>query len=304
MGLGLRERVKRAIFSSRPGLSSPPSSSRLAERLKQAKEHTNSGPSQNKLQHRHRHRHQHQHQQHQNQHQQQQQPQNQEQMHPPTSPTTKKSFRASIIKTLSPRTSNRKSKIEEPWPKIELYKPHEIPRPKYRGPVDKRHLAVLEAYSIVQATEGYRQRSIDSSVCPLATNLPSRRDSVTSISETVIVRRPGDVEAGVGEGQGEGEGKGAGEVEVEVAVEAQVDDDDINIRNTNRDSLQDEEDSNTTSTVSSDEGANVSSSTLLTSHTEDEHLQHLQKQQRLSVTRLKRTTAFTAADLHHALNSL
>lgn len=163
---------------------------------------------------------------------------------------------------------------------------------------------MLEAYSIVQATEGYRQRSIDSSVCPLATNLPSRRDSVTSISETVIVRRPGDVEAGVGEGQGEGEGKGAGEVEVEVAVEAQVDDDDINIRNTNRDSLQDEEDSNTTSTVSSDEGANVSSSTLLTSHTEDEHLQHLQKQQRLSVTRLKRTTAFTAADLHHALNSL
>lgn len=193
--------------------------------------------------------------------------------------------------------------MEEPWPKIELYKPHEIPRPKYRGPVDKRHLAVLEAYSIAQATEGYRRRSIDSSVCPLATNLPSRRDSVTSISETVIVRRPGDVEDGVGEDEGKGEGAGEVEVEVEVEVEAQVDDD-INIRNTNRDSLQDEEDSNTTSTVSSDEGANVSSSTLLTSHTEDEHLQHLQKQQRPSVTRLKRTTAFTAADLHHALNSL
>lgn len=154
---------------------------------------------------------------------------------------------------------------------------------------------MLEAYSIVQATEGYRQRSIDSSVCPLATNLPSRRDSVTSISETVIVRRPGDVEDGVGAGEVEGD--------VEVEVEAQVDDD-INIRNTNRDSLQDEEDSNTTSTASSDEGANVSSSTLLTSHTEDEQLQHLQKQQRPSVTRLKRTTAFTAADLHHALNSL
>ncbi|DAA74734.1 TPA_exp: Uncharacterized protein A8136_3050 [Trichophyton benhamiae CBS 112371] len=300
MGLGLRERVKRAIFSSRPGLSSHPSSSRLAERLEQAKEHTNSGPSQNKLQHRHRHQHQHQHQD-QHQHQQQQQYHNQDQMHPPTSPTTKKSFRASIIKTLSPRTSNRKSKIEEPWPKIELYKPHEIPRPKYRGPVDKRHLAVLEAYSIVQATEGYRQRSIDSSVCPLATNLPSRRDSVTSISETVIVRRPGDVEDGVGVGEGAGEVEG--DVEVEVDVEAQVNDD-INIRNTNRDSLQDEEDSNTTSTASSDEGANVSSSTLLTSHTEDEQLQHLQKQQRPSVTRLKRTTAFTAADLHHALNSL
>ncbi|EFR00496.1 hypothetical protein MGYG_03498 [Nannizzia gypsea CBS 118893] len=275
MGRGLRERMKRAIFSSRPRLSSH-TSPRLAERLEEAKQHTTSCPLPHKPQHQHQ----------QNHHQYQ------PQMHQPAPPATKKSFRISIIKTLSRRTSNRKSRIEEPWPKIELYKPHEIPRPKYRGPVDKKHLAVLEAYSIVKATESHRRQSIDSSVCPLATGLPSRQDSVTSISETVIVRRPGDVE----------DEAGKGEVEVEVDRERE----DVNISNANCDSLQDEEDSNTTSIASSDEGANVSSSTLLTSNTEDEHLLHLQlhlnQRQRSSVTRLKRTTAFTAADLHHALN--
>ncbi|EEQ34277.1 hypothetical protein McanMca71_005065 [Microsporum canis] len=246
--MGFRERVKRVIFSSRPvSLSPAASSSRLAERLEQAREHTAVSPvPQQHLQH---------HQHHQKQ------------------ATTKRarsftrSIRTGIIKSLLSRPSKRKSnKSEEPWPKIELYKAHEIPRPKYRGPVDKKHLAVLAAYSIVKATEDHRRRSTDSSVSPLA--MPSRRGSISSGESagtaTVIVRRPGDVE----------------------------DEDE-------------DEGSNTTSILSSD-GVNISSSTLLTSLTEDEQQQQQlhQYQQRPSVMRLKRTTAFTAADLHHALNAI
>ncbi|KAM5445692.1 hypothetical protein MaudCBS49596_007247 [Microsporum audouinii] len=245
--------MKRVIFSSRPvSLSPAASSSRLAERLEQAREHTAASPvPQQHLQH---------HQHHQKQ------------------ATTKRarsftrSIRTGIIKSLLSRPSKRKSnKSEEPWPKIELYKAHEIPRPKYRGPVDKKHLAVLAAYSIVKATEGHRRRSTDSSVSPLA--MPSRRGSISSGESagtaTVIVRRPGDVEDEVA-GQDEDEDEG----------------------------------SNTTSILSSD-GVNISSSTLLTSLTEDEQQQQPhQYQQRPSVMRLKRTTAFTAADLHHALNAI
>ncbi|KAK2814705.1 hypothetical protein FQN49_008096 [Arthroderma sp. PD_2] len=240
--------------SSTPPVSSPATSSRLAKRLKEAKEHATLSPGQQSATRR-------------------------SEVPPPATTSTQsaprsltKSIRSSIVKSLTFRPSKRKSE-EEKWPKIELYKAHEVPRPKYRGPVDRKHMAVLAAYSIVKATKQHNRRSIDSAISPLATRAPSRGESVDShsIAATTIVRRPGDVV-----------------------------DDRHDMDSPKYESSQDE-DSNATSILSSDEGANISSSTLLTSHTTEEELQHHPRWQE---TRLKRTTAFTATDLLHALNAI
>lgn len=74
--------------------------------------------------------------------------------------------------------TRRSKRTTDEWPKIELYKEHEIPRPKYRGPVDKMHAAKLAAYSISDASKE-RPRSIISEISPTATRAPpSRRNSV------------------------------------------------------------------------------------------------------------------------------
>ncbi|KAK2734552.1 hypothetical protein FQN57_001657 [Myotisia sp. PD_48] len=77
------------------------------------------------------------------------------------------------------KTSKNKPKN---WPIIELYKPHELPRPKYRGPVDEKHKQALAAYCIVNATATYQRRSFMSDVSPFATvTPPSRNGSVVDI---------------------------------------------------------------------------------------------------------------------------
>lgn len=77
-----------------------------------------------------------------------------------------------------PFTFNRRSKrTAGEWPRIELYKEHEIPRPKYRGPVDRRHAAKLAAYSLSDASKE-RPRSMIEEISPTATRAyPSRRNS-------------------------------------------------------------------------------------------------------------------------------
>ncbi|EAS28235.3 uncharacterized protein CIMG_09439 [Coccidioides immitis RS] len=65
-------------------------------------------------------------------------------------------------------------------PIIELYKPHEVPRSKYRGPFDEEHLKRLAAYSIPAAMSD-RPRSMVSELSPMGTWAPpSRRNSLAS----------------------------------------------------------------------------------------------------------------------------
>ncbi|KLJ11696.1 hypothetical protein EMPG_13118 [Blastomyces silverae] len=67
-------------------------------------------------------------------------------------------------------------------PKIELYKAHEVPRSKYRGPFDEAHIQRLAAYSISNAMlSADRPRSMLSELSPMGTRAPpSRRGSVDS----------------------------------------------------------------------------------------------------------------------------
>ncbi|KAL2371534.1 hypothetical protein BDBG_08829 [Blastomyces gilchristii SLH14081] len=67
-------------------------------------------------------------------------------------------------------------------PKIELYKAHEVPRSKYRGPFDEAHIQRLAAYSISNAMlSADRPRSMLSELSPMGTRAPpSRRGSVES----------------------------------------------------------------------------------------------------------------------------
>ncbi|OAX81640.1 hypothetical protein ACJ72_04019 [Emergomyces africanus] len=70
-------------------------------------------------------------------------------------------------------------------PKIELYKAHEVPRSKYRGPFDEAHIQRLAAYSIPNAMlPANRPRSMLSEYSPTGTRAPpSRCGSVESDGE-------------------------------------------------------------------------------------------------------------------------
>ncbi|KAI5290068.1 hypothetical protein KEM52_000578 [Ascosphaera acerosa] len=61
----------------------------------------------------------------------------------------------------------------------ELYKPHEMPRSKYRGPVDPAHWDRLMAYSL-RLAQRERPRSVLSDCSPMATRFASRRESWAS----------------------------------------------------------------------------------------------------------------------------
>jgi hypothetical protein len=84
---------------------------------------------------------------------------------------------------------------------IEYYKPHEIPKSKYRGKVDKAHQEKLEAYSFADASQQVRRktsqalsgtfspggtnaRSLAPSAAPSAT--PSRRASSMSRTKSSL----------------------------------------------------------------------------------------------------------------------
>ncbi|KAK2809730.1 hypothetical protein FQN50_003575 [Emmonsiellopsis sp. PD_5] len=81
-------------------------------------------------------------------------------------------------------------------PKIELYKEHEIPRSKYRGPFDEDHIKRLAAYTISGATtESDRPRSFVSELSPMGTRAPSRRHSAENTRSDIL-----GVEATIGNG--------------------------------------------------------------------------------------------------------
>jgi hypothetical protein len=77
-------------------------------------------------------------------------------------------------------------------PKFEIYKPYEMPKPKYRGPIDVEHMERLKAFSFRRAMAD-RPRSIVSELSPFATLAPpTRRGSAISdeVRKTEVTTRP------------------------------------------------------------------------------------------------------------------
>ncbi|KAI5303790.1 hypothetical protein KEM56_007191 [Ascosphaera pollenicola] len=82
-----------------------------------------------------------------------------------------------------PKVKPYKPKYDKNGKQIpELYKPHEIPRSKYRGPFDQAHLDRLAAYSF-RLAQRERPRSVVSSFSPTATRISSRRSSFATGQE-------------------------------------------------------------------------------------------------------------------------
>ena len=90
----------------------------------------------------------------------------------------------------------RRSKEPKPRYPSDVYAPGEpMPRPKYRGPVNKQHQENLSAFSFASALEGLRRKSGISQYSPMGSRLPSRLGSKSSTK----VKDTGDDEEPAGE---------------------------------------------------------------------------------------------------------
>ena len=88
------------------------------------------------------------------------------------------------------REKKEQRKRDKSKPKIELYKPYEIPPSKYRGPRDEAHQQRLNAYTFNPGSSSGRLAMQTSSpeLSPMATRVtPSRRQSVDSESRIQAV---------------------------------------------------------------------------------------------------------------------
>lgn len=74
---------------------------------------------------------------------------------------------------------------------IEYYKPHEIPKSKYRGKVDKLHQAQLEAYSLEGAFASVRRRASNAFSGTFSPGGTGARSAATSLAPSAVnSRRP------------------------------------------------------------------------------------------------------------------
>ena len=98
---------------------------------------------------------------------------------------THSSFR-SLMKITSRKAKAQKAQEEaekwKDWPE-HIYKPHEMPAPRYKRTPDPNHTASLEAYSwgdAFGAIVGGKRRSKGSLYSPMGSRLPSRLGSIAS----------------------------------------------------------------------------------------------------------------------------
>lgn len=100
-------------------------------------------------------------------------------------------FREKVKKALG-GTRNSRDDPDSNYPPrrsdIEYYKPHEIPRSKYRGPWNQKHQDSLQAFSFQEATQN-RKGSIPASYSPRGTNAMSRRSSWLSKARSSLGSR-------------------------------------------------------------------------------------------------------------------
>lgn len=74
---------------------------------------------------------------------------------------------------------------------IEYYKPHEIPKSKYRGKVDKVHQAQLDAYSLEGAFSSARRRASNALSGTFSPGGTGARSAATSLAPSAVnSRRP------------------------------------------------------------------------------------------------------------------
>ena len=88
------------------------------------------------------------------------------------------------LRKITSRKPKRDKKREEDekwknWPE-NIYKPHEMPAPRYKRTPDPRHKQNLEAYSWDNAFATLKRKSIGSLYSPMGSRLPSRIGSIAS----------------------------------------------------------------------------------------------------------------------------
>lgn len=111
-----------------------------------------------------------------------------------------------------------------------VYRPEEMPKPKYRAPPKKEHTEKLESFSF---TDAWRRKSFQSAYSPMGTRAPSRRTSLFSNHRKSIggkSDRTNSVTSNDNEGHGarrrEGVGHGAAiATTLQTEVEQEGDDD-------------------------------------------------------------------------------
>lgn len=118
-----------------------------------------------------------------------------------TDRTTKAAKEAQKREKRERKEQKKREKRNSSKPKIELYKPHEIPPSKYRGPRDEAHQRRLNAYTFNLASSSARVAPVSSpELSPRATvMIPSRRGSDASGKIGPVVLDV--VEGGVGPGE-------------------------------------------------------------------------------------------------------
>ena len=77
------------------------------------------------------------------------------------------------------KSSFKKEDPYKDWPE-DIYKPHEMPKAKYRRPIDPDHQQSLQSYSLRSAFEDIRRRSYVSHYSPMGSRWHSRRGSISS----------------------------------------------------------------------------------------------------------------------------
>lgn len=77
------------------------------------------------------------------------------------------------------KSSLKKEDPYKDWPE-DIYKPHEMPKAKYRRPTDPDHQQSLQSYCLRSAFEDVRRRSGVSQYSPMGSRWHSRRGSVSS----------------------------------------------------------------------------------------------------------------------------
>lgn len=108
-----------------------------------------------------------------------------------------------LTKTETAKSSKSKKPKKEKAPD-NIYKPGEMPKPKYKGPYNKDHQEKLSAFSFGEAWKR-RKSSItgNSDLSPMGSRIMSRRGSAWSKRSMKLGSRQNSTFAGVEEGEGD-----------------------------------------------------------------------------------------------------
>lgn len=108
-----------------------------------------------------------------------------------------------LTKTDTAKSTKSKQRKKEKLPD-NIYKPHEMPKPKYRGPYNQAHQDKLSAFSFGDAWKRRKSSATgNSDMSPMGSRIMSRRGSAWSKRSNKLGSRQNSTFAGVDEGEGD-----------------------------------------------------------------------------------------------------